>query len=176
MSDCNEMETLSSQPELVAIKDKHGIDEERFVRGVIFSEYIVNGESANNAYVYAFDCERKEATMKSTNLRNTKWVQELIMYFKPDENTLYFGEIRQIIRKGMAIIDNPMSEDKDVISAMNALAKYVKVSKAARENEDTSISDATQMIAGLMEGIASLSNNDKMIGAHGKIIDVPILE
>jgi len=172
----NDIETLSSQPELLAIKDKHGIDEERFVRGVIFSEYIVNGESANNAYVYAFDCEPREASTKSANLRRTKWVEELILYFKPDENTLYFGEIRQIIRKGMSIIDNPMSEDKDVISAMNALAKYVKVSKAARENEDTSISDATTLIAGLMEGIASLSSQDKMIDKYGTIVDVPILE
>ena len=172
----NDIETLSSQPELLAIKDKHGIDEERFVRGVIFSEYIVNGESANNAYVYAFDCEPREASTKSANLRRTKWVEELILYFKPDENTLYFGEIRQIIRKGMSIIDNPMSEDKDVISAMNALAKYVKVSKAARENEDTSISDATQLISGLMEGIAALSSGNKMIGPGGDIIDVPILK
>ena len=172
----NEIETLSSQPELIAIKEKHNVEEERFVRGVIFAEYIVNGDSANSAYTYAFDCTKKEASMKSANLRGTKWVQELILYFKPDENTLYFGEIRQIIRKGMAIIDNPMSEDKDVISAMNALAKYVKVSKAARENEDTSISDATALIAGLMEGIASLSSDDKMIDKHGKIIDVPILE
>ena len=172
----NELETLSSQPELIAIKEKHNVEEERFVRGVIFAEYIVNGESANNAYTYAFECTPKEASTKSSNLRNTKWVQELIMYFRPDENTLYFGEIRQIIRKGMAIIDNPMSEDKDVISAMNALAKYVKISKAAKENEDTSISDATQMIAGLMEGIAALSDVDKMINKHGQIIDVPILE
>ena len=172
----NELETLSSQPELIAIQEKHNIDEERFVRGVIFAEYIVNGESANSAYIYAFDCEKKQASMKSANLRGSKWIQELILYFKPDENTLYFGEIRQIIRKGMAIIDNPNSEDKDVISAMNALAKYVKVSKAARENEDTSISDATTLIAGLMDGIAALSNNDKMIDKHGTIVDVPILE
>ena len=172
----NELETLSSQPELIAIKEKHNIDEERFVRGVIFAEYIVNGESANNAYIYAFDCERKQASMKSANLRGSKWIQDLILYFKPDENTLYFGEIRQIIRKGMAIVDNPNSEDKDVISAMNALAKYVKVSKAARENEDTSISDATTLIAGLMDGIAALSNNDKMIDKYGAIVDVPILE
>ena len=172
----HEEETLSSQPELLAIRDRHGIDDKRFVQGVIFAEYIVNGESANTAYSYAFQCERKEASTKSANLRGTRWVQELILYFKPDENTLYFGEIRQIIRKGMSIIDNPMSEDKDVISAMNALAKYVKVSKAARENEDTSLSDATKLISGLMEGIASLSNNDKMIGPGGNIIDVPILK
>ena len=172
----NELETLSTQPELIAIKERHNIEEERFVRGVIFAEYIVNGESANKAYMYAFECDMNVAKTRSANLRNTKWVQELIMYFKPDENTLYFGEIRQIIRKGMSIIDDPMSEQKDVIAAMNALAKYVKVSKVAKENEDTSISDATQLIAGLMDGIAALSNQDKMIDKHGKIIDVPILE
>ncbi len=172
----NEIETLSNQPELIAIKDKHNIEEERFVRGVIFAEYIVNGESANSAYVYAFDCDRSEATSRSANLRNKKWIQDLINFFKPDENTLYFGEIRQIIRKGMAIVDDPMSESKDVIAAINALAKYVKVSKANRENEDTSISDATALITGLMEGIASLSSSDKMINQKGKIIDVPILE
>ena len=172
----NELDTLSSQPELIAIKEKHNIQDERFVRGVIFSEYIVNGESANTAYTYAFEVDRKEAAKYSANLRNSKWIQELILYFRPDENTLYFGEIRQIIRKGMAIIDNPMSEDKDVISAMNALAKYVKVSKSVKDHEDSSISDATQMIAGLMEGIAQLADKDKMIDKHGKIIDVPILE
>lgn len=172
----NDIEMLSTQPELLAIKEKHNIEDERFIRGVIFSEYIVNGESANTAYTYAFQCDRKEASTKSANLRNSKWVQELILYFKPDENTLYFGEIRQIIRKGMAIIDNPVSEDKDVIAAMNALAKYVKVSKAAKESEDLSISDATKMITGLMAGIAAITDKDKMIDKHGQIIDVPILE
>jgi hypothetical protein len=172
----NELETLSSQPELLAIRDKHKIDEERFVRGVIFAEYIVNGESANKAYTYAFECDMATARTRSANLRNSRWIQELILYFKPDENTLYFGEIRQIIRKGMEIIDNPMSEPKDVVAAMNALAKYVKVSKSVKDNEDTSISDATKLISGLMEGIAQLSNQDKMIGPNGKIIDVPILE
>ena len=172
----NEIEILSSQPELLAVKEKHNIEEERFVRGVIFAEYIVNGESANNAYVYAFNCSKSEASTKSTNLRNTKWIQELIVYFKPDENTLYFGEIRQIIRKGMGIIDDPMSEAKDVICAMNALAKYVKVSKAARENEDTSISDATQLMTTLISGIAELSQQGKMIDGDGEIIDVPLLK
>ena len=127
----NEIEALSTQPELMAVREKHDIDEERFVRGVIFAEYIVNGESANQAYVYAFQCTAKEASTKSANLRGTKWVQELILYFKPDENTLYFGEIRQIIRKGMAIVDDPMAENTEVIAAMNALAKYVKISKSA---------------------------------------------
>jgi len=175
MNSVNTMETISSQPELEVIRERHSIEEERFVRGVIFAEYIVNGESANNAYVYAFQCDKKEASTKSSNLRQTKWVQELILFFKPDENTLYFGEIRQIIRKGMAIIDNSNSEAKDVIAAMNALAKYVKVSKAAKENEDTTISDAAQMMTGLLKGIEELANGNKMISRDGDIIDVPVL-
>jgi len=172
----NELDTISSQPELLTIRDKYNVNEERFVRGVIFAEYIVNGESANTAYKYAFEVDSQEAKKYSANLRNTKWIQELILYFKPDENTLYFGEIRQIIRKLMAIIDNPVSEDKDIISAANALAKYVKVSRQNKDNEENVISDATKLISGLVKGIEQLSEQNKMIGPNGQIIDVPILE
>lgn len=171
----NENDMISNQPELELIMDKHGIEKERFVRGVIFAEYIVNGENATNSYMWAFECDKNEARMKSTNLRNAKWVQELIIYFKPDENTLYFGEIRRIIRVGMEIIDSA-EEDKDRIAAMNALAKYVKVGKQTQDIDDKTISDSTKMIAGLMDGIAELANKDKMINKHGNIIDVPILE
>ncbi len=172
----NENEMISGQPELEIIMEKHNIEKQRFVRGVIFAEYIVNGESANNAYSWAFECDRKESSMKSSNLRNSKWIQELILYFKPDENTLYFGEIRQIIRKGMSIIDDPMTEDKDVISTMNALAKYVKVSKSNKDNEQEISSDAAQLMTGLIKGIEDLSNQNKMIAGNGTIIDVPILK
>ena len=172
----NEIQLLSTQPELIIIRDKHNIEEERFVRGVIFAEYIVNGENATNAYMYAFECDKKLAQMNSSNLRNAKWVQDLIMYFRPDENTLYFGEIRQIIRKGMQIVDDPMSEPKDVVSAINALAKYIKVSKQTTDAESNVVSDAAQMIAGLMEGIGQIVEQNKMVDKHGNIIDVPILE
>jgi len=171
-----ENDMISNQPDLEIIMDKHDVPKERFVRGVIFAEYIVNGENANNAYSWAFECDKREASTKSTNLRNSKWVQELILYFKPDENTLYFGEIRQIIRKGMNIIDDPMSEPKDIISAMNALSKYIKTTKSNQEEDEKLSSDATKMITGLMEGIAQLVDKDKMINKHGVIIDVPLLQ
>ena len=106
-----ENDMISNQPDLEIIMDKHDVPKERFVRGVIFAEYIVNGENANNAYSWAFECDKREASTKSTNLRNSKWVQELILYFKPDENTLYFGEIRQIIRKGCLLYTSPSPRD-----------------------------------------------------------------
>lgn len=171
-----ESDMISNQPDLEFIREKHNVERERFVRGVIFAEYVVNGDSANNAYHWAFECDKREASMKSANFRNSKWVQDLIKYFRPDEDTLYFGEIRQIIRTGMAIIDNPNSEDKDKIAAMNALSKYVKVTKSKDVDGMTEVSDATKMIAGLMEGISKLVDRDKMIDRNGKIIDVPVLE
>jgi len=172
----DENDMISNQPDLVAIGKKHNVPEDRLVRGVIFAEYIVNGENATNAYIYAFQCDKQKAQMSSANFRNSKWVQELIQYFRPDENTLYFGEIRQIIRKGMAIIDDPTSEDKDVISAMNALAKYVKVNKSSNDKEEELSSDATKLMTKLIDGISELSKNNKMIDGDGQIIDVPILQ
>ena len=171
----NENEMISNQPELIVIRHKHKIDNERFTRGVIFAEFVVNGDSANNAYMYAFECDKTKATMSSANFRNSKWIQELIQFFRPDENTLYFGEIRQIIRKGMAIIDNPNTEDKDIISAMNALAKYVKVSSSTKTNEEEMVSDAAKLMTGLIKGISELSAQNKMINGNGDIIDVPVL-
>lgn len=171
----NENEMISSQPNLEIIMEKHDIDKERFVRGVIFAEYVVNGESANNAYTRAFECTRKEASTKSANFRNSKWIQELIIYFRPDENTLYFGEIRQIIRKGMNIIDDPLSEPKDIISAMNALSKYIKVNNTSQQEENILASDATKLMTGLIKGMEELANSNKMISGDGAIIDVPIL-
>ena len=172
----NETQIIDNNFELIAIQEKHNVERERFVRGVIFSEELVNGTSASEAYAMSFEVTKYEAQTRSANFRNSKWVQELILYFKPDENTLYFGEIRQIIRKGMNIIDDPMSEPRDIISAMNALAKYIKTTKTNQEQEEKLSSDATKMIAGLMEGIAQLASSDRMINKHGQIIDVPILK
>jgi len=169
-------EMICNDSDLLAIQSKFNIDEERFVQGVIFAENIVRGESANNSYALAFDCELKEANTKSSNLRNSKWIQEIIKYIKPDQETLYFGEIRQIIRKGMEIIDNPYSEVKDKVAAMNALAKYIKTQTNKNQNEQAKISDSGKLIVELMKGIAELGLNDKMIGRDGTIIDVPILE
>ena len=172
----NNIDIITNQPDLELIMEKHNIPRERFVRGVIFAEYIVNGENATNSYMWAFECERDEARMNSSNLRNSKWIQDLILYLKPDENTLYFGEIRAIIRKGMKIIDDPMSEDKDVIAAMNALAKYIKASKSSKDEEKQSSTDAQKMMSQLMDGIKQLTDQGKMVDKHGNIIDVPVLE
>ncbi len=172
----NESQILENKPELKKIQERHNIDKERFVRGVIFAEFIVNGENGTNSYKWAFDCDEMTARMNAGTLRNTKWVQDLIINLRPDENTLYFGEIRQIIRKGMAIIDNPNAEDKDIISAMNALAKYVKVSKPIVNEEELIASDAVKLITGLVSGIERLVGEEKMIDKHGTIIDVPVLE
>lgn len=172
----HENQMLESRPELEKIRDRHNIDKERFIRGIIFAEFIVQGENGTNSYKWAFDCSESIARSNAGTLRNTKWIQDLILTLRPDENTLYFGEIRQIIRKGMTIIDNPYSEDKDVISAMNALAKYVKVSKATVTEDEVVASDAVKLITGLVQGIEDLANSNKMIDKHGTIIDVPVLK
>ncbi len=171
-----ENQMLENRPDLEKIRERHNIDKERFIRGIIFAEFIVNGENGTNSYKWAFDCDEMTARMNAGTLRNTKWVQDLIINLRPDENTLYFGEIRQIIRKGMAIIDNPNAEDKDIISAMNALAKYVKVSKVVLNDEEKMVSDATKLMTGLIKGIEHLSRDNKMINEDGNIIDVPVLE
>ena len=171
-----EQQMLEARPDLKKIQDRYNIEKERFIRGVIFAEFIVNGENATNSYQWAFEVDTQVARMNAATLRNTKWVQEIIIALRPDENTLYVGEIRQIIRKGMAIIDNPHSEPKDVISAINALAKYVKVAKPILNEEETVASDAINLITGLVKGIEDLANGNKMIDKHGDIIDVPILK
>lgn len=171
-----EKQMLESRPELQKIRERYNIDKERFIRGVIFAEFIVQGENGTNSYKWAFEVDDVVARMNAGTLRTTKWVQELIKELRPDENTLYFGEIRQIIRRGMKIIDNPNSEDKDVISAMNALAKYVKVYKPEMNAEEVIQNDAVKLIGGLVKGIENLVGENKMINKYGDIIDVPVLD
>ncbi len=172
----NIIEALEARPELEQMRERHNIDKERFIKGIIFAEFIIQGENGTNSYKWAFQCDEQSARMNASTLRNTKWMQDLIVNLRPDDNTLYFGEIRQIIRKGMAIIDNPNSEDKDIISAMNALAKYVKISKPVIHVDEVAANDAMKAIGNLVQGIAQLSEAGKMIDKHGTIIDVPVLE
>jgi len=172
----DENDFIKNYPQLEYMMEKHGIDKRRFVAGIIFAEMIVNGETQTNAYMYAFGTDKDKARQNASRFRLAQWVQELILFFKPDDKTLYFGETRQIIRKLMFIIDDWNAENKDKIAAANALAKYIKAPVKKEESDEKNVSDAQQMIAGLMDGILKLSNSDKMINKHGEIIDVPVLK
>jgi hypothetical protein len=166
---------LEAYGHLQIIREKNNIDKERFLRGVIFAENIIQGFSANKAYQIAFQVNGEEARKYSSRFRNTKWVQELIKEMKPEEDTLYFGEVRAIIQRGMKIITNPESEDKDVTAAMNALAKYVKP-PTKRDNEEHTINETAKLVGTLMEGVNTLVQNNKMVSGDGQIIDIPVLE
>lgn len=166
---------ISNNPELLNMMEKSGIDRERYIRGIIFAENIVNGENANDSYSYAFEVSKEEAKKYSANLRKAKWIEEIILFLKPSEEALYFGETRAIIRRLMKIIDNS-EDEKEVISAARALHPYINNRKNSKSEELEVIQEGKDLIQTLIDSAKQLASENKMITPSGEIIDVPILK
>jgi len=161
--------------DLKAIQKKYSIDNERFVKGISFCESIIDGESINGAYASVFAISEEEASRVSSNMKRAKWVQELLIQLTPSPEMQYFEHKQEIVRANMRTIASKHSEPKDVASASKALEVYMK-SPAHREEEDSSMSAAQELLGSFVDGLKQLSGQNKMVAPNGNIIDVGIME
>jgi len=165
--------------ELQAIRKYFNVDEEMFSKGYSFAQLVIDGNSAVKSYEQAFGVEKALASSRANGFLQRKWVRELVRSIKVDDDTLYIGEVKKIIQRGMQIINNPKGSNRDVTEAMKALQPYIK-QQTQRVEADIKITDANKPLDAVMDkiqdGIKLLQTNGKMINQEGQIIDVePIL-
>jgi len=173
-----EVEVLLEDKEaLNVIRTRFNVKEDRFDKGLVFVQKILDGMSKNKAYVEAFGVSIDKAKTLSSQLHRGKWIQELIKYLRPNEDSLYFGETKRIIGRGMEIINNPKSSNREVTEAIKALQPFIKAEKQRLE-VDVSIADNTgdSIVTQLNDKIAMLADAGKMVNEAGEIVDVELIE
>ena len=164
------------EKELEAFRLHLGIaDKDRFDRAVEFVEKVIEGATKVQAYANAFNVPLQKARTVASQFHKSKWVQEIFIYLRPDDQSLYFGEVKRIIQVGMEIIDSNESSPRDKIEAMKALQPYVKAEKLAVEfqaKKETVGETTTERIKNM---IAEISSEGRMINEKGEIIDVDVV-
>ena len=179
------LETLKDVPwienkeELVAIQRRFNIPEDRFVKGVLFAHYITEGDNKTVAYQKVTGCDKDKARQNSGSLFKGKWIQELIRFMTPDDNTLYIGDIKTIIATGMDIILDKGSSAREKTDAIKALQPYIKYQNSKSEQEVSKASsdlEALSFMSKVIEATKELSNKGKMVASNGEIIDVELIE
>lgn len=177
------LETLKDVPwienkeELVAIQRKFNIPEDRFVKGVLFAHYITEGDNKTVAYQKVTGCDKDKARQNSGSLFKGKWIQDLIRFMTPDDNTLYIGDIKTIIATGMDIINDKGSSAREKTDAMKALQPYIKQAKLALEiEENIKISMGESTVTKIDTQLKQLVGFGKMVNEDGDIIDVDYIE
>jgi len=167
------------ESELDGIKFHFGIKDEMFAKGVKFASLVAEGSNRTQAMMDSWDIDKASARSKAGEFFRRKWIQELIRYFKPDEETLYIGEIESIIKTGMEMIKDPRRDDRVKIEAMKALQPYIKVAVTKQESEITvkhEISAGDVKMTKMTDAIAQLTNSGKMIDETGSVIDVEFVQ
>lgn len=168
---------IENKEELVAIQRKFNIPEDRFVKGVLFAHYITEGDNKVVAYQKVANCDKDKARQNAGSLFKGKWIQELIRFMTPDDNTLYIGDIKTIIASGMDIINDKGSSAREKTDAMKALQPYIKQAKLAVEiEENIKISIGETTVAKIGEQLKQLVGVGKMVDEKGEIIDVQYIE
>lgn len=166
--------------DLILIKQRLNVDEEKFWKGVHYAQRIQDGLKQNAAYAEAFGVDAKEASKTSSQFHRGKWVQELIRFFRPDEETLYIGEIKTIIAKGMEMIKDPRSSNREKTEAMKALQPYIKAEKAAEqiniEELNVVATSGETIVQTLDQKLQAIADDGKMVDENGDIIDVVPIE
>ena len=177
------LETLKDVPwienkeELVAIQRKFNIPEDRFVKGVLFAHYITEGDNKTVAYQKVTGCDKDKARQNSGSLFKGKWIQDLIRFMTPDDNTLYIGDIKTIIATGMDIINDKGSSAREKTDAMKALQPYIKQAKLALEiEENIKVSMGESTVTKIDTQLKQLVGFGKMVNEDGDIIDVDYIE
>lgn len=177
------LETLKDVPwienkeELVAIQKKFNIPEDRFVKGVLFAHYITEGDNKTVAYQKVTGCDKDKARQNSGSLFKGKWIQDLIRFMTPDDNTLYIGDIKTIIATGMDIINDKGSSAREKTDAMKALQPYIKQAKLALEiEENIKVSMGESTVTKIDTQLKQLVGFGKMVNEDGDIIDVDYIE
>ena len=111
------LEDEKTATELELIRTRFGIKEDRFRNAIVFAELIVSGMSRKKAYEQAYDADKNTAISRASGTFRAKYVQELIRYLRPDDDTLYIGEIKTIIQRGMEIVRDRRSSPREVTEA-----------------------------------------------------------
>lgn len=160
--------------DLEMIRKKFAVTEERFPLAVTFAELIVGGMSRKKAYEQAYGVDKDTAISRASSQFRTKYVQELIRYLRPDDDTLYIGEIKTIIQRGMEIVRDRRSSPREVTEAMKALQPYIKAEQKLQldVSVEHELKPADMVMARMQEQIAHLTANGKMVDQAGEIIDV----
>lgn len=176
MSEIDTIPKIENRQELEAIKRKFNIPEDRFEKGVLFAHYITEGDNKVVAYQRVTGSGKDTARKNAGSLFKGKWIQELIRFMTPDDNTLYVGEIKDIIAEGMSIIRDRGSSARDKTEAMKALQPYIKQAKLDIEIDgNISISNGESTVAKLDGQLKQLVGLGKMVNEAGDIIDVEVI-
>ena len=170
-------EILNEQrTELEAFRKQFNIEPLRFDLAVQFCEKILDGGVKSKIYAEVFNVSIDEARKVASQFHRSRWVQELILFLRPDEQSLYFGERKRIIQAGMAIIDDPRASHRDKTEAMKALQPYIKQEKIDQEMTVKVETHGETISESITNQIERLALAGKMIDDSGNIIDVQVIE
>ena len=151
-------------------------DIDRFNKAVVFCEQILDGGVKSKVYAEVFGVTIEKARTLSSQFHRAKWVQELLLFLRPDEQSLYFGERKRIIQAGMNIIDDPTASHRDKTEAMKALQPYIKQEKIEQEMTMKVESLGESISDSITSKLEDLAERGKMIDDKGNIIDVMVIE
>lgn len=162
--------------DLEAFRLAFNIEQERFYKGYAYCEQVIAGGVKSKIYADVFEVPIEKARQSSSQFHNSRWIQELILFLRPNEHTLYFGERKRIIQAGMHIIDDPQASRRDKIEAMKALQPYIKAEIQKNDEEEKQSSIGAETAKGITEQVEKLSGMGKMVDENGEIIDVTLIE
>ena len=162
--------------ELETVRKQLNIEPDRFYKAVKFCELVLDGTRKTDSYMQAFSVSKATAETTASQFHKSKWVQNLILFLRPNEHTLYFGERKRIIQAGMAIIDDRGASNRDKTEAMKALQPFIKAEMADNEEKDTTENVGETTSQNLSRQIAILASKGLMINDSGDIIEVELIE
>ena len=169
---------LEDKQALKAVRAKFNIEESRFIKGLEYVGLTLDGTmSKTKAYATAFKVEGSEAAKISAQFHRSKWIQELIMYLRPADDSLYLSEIKRIIGVNMSIINDNTSTAREKIDATKALQPFIKAEKKMLDlTEAQADSLGSSIVSKINTGIKALAAAGKMVNENGEIIDVELIE
>lgn len=173
-----EVMALSEDKEALSVlRNRFKIDETRFEQGLLFAQGIIDGQSKNKAYAEAFGVDTDKARRVSSQFHRGKWIQALISYLRPEEDSLYFGEVKAVIAANMRVIRDIRSSPREVAECTKAVQPFIKAEKLRLE-VDVDVKDNTgeSTVTKLTDQISILMGMGKMINETGDIIDVEPIE
>jgi hypothetical protein len=151
-------------------------DFERYYRAVNYCEKVLDGMPQSKAYAEAFDLDIAKAKTVSSRFHRSNWVQELILWMKPDDQSLNIGQIKRVIEEGMRIIDDITASNRDKTEAMKALQPYIKAEKLEQELRAQEASISETVAQSIDKKIEDLAERGKMIGENGDIIEAVLID
>ena len=142
------------------------------------ADLYMQGSSKSKAYMTASQCTQEEASKNSGSVFRGKCIQKIIRAINPDEDTLYIGEVKEIIRQGMAVIVSTKASARDKAEMARAMAPYIKAEKSRIKDEDEANSEGDSLIkmVNIVAAVNALAKSGKMVDQNQEIIDVEFLD